>query len=90
MKYRVISTADTPVHLPFSRGLIVLKKRGDGAEVDVRAVAAEGIAKHGMVRFERIVEPPKPAEKPAPKARPGIQLPEPGSPQFPDGLPKSE
>lgn len=75
MKYRVISTAGMPVHLPFSRGSIVLKKRGDSGEVDISAVAAQGIAKHGMVRFERIPEPPKAAEKPAARPRPAAAPP---------------
>jgi hypothetical protein len=75
MKHRVISTSDAPVHLPFSRGSIVLKKRGDTGEADVSAVAAQNIAKHGMVRFERIIEAPKPVEKATLRPRAAVAAP---------------
>lgn len=68
MKYRVISTSDVPMSLPFTSGAVLLKKRGDSAEVDISETAAARIAEPGAVRFERVEEPE--AETPAKPAEP--------------------
>ena len=70
MKYRMISASALPLALSVTGNAVVLRKPGDSVEVELRAQAAERIARHGAVRFEALIEPPpEPVHEPAEEAR---------------------